>query len=298
MSDANVDPTTAPTDESKYAPGHTTNARLEARQADIGYGGDPIIPQIDAAIPEGEFTVIVGPNGCGKSTLLRAFARMLKPEAGEILLDRDPIGSYKPKEVARRLSLLPQSPVAPEGIIVEDLVGRGRYPHQGVLRQWSKQDQEAVDDAMRRARVTELADRFVHELSGGQRQRVWVALVLAQQSPIVLLDEPTTYLDITHQVEVLNLARDMQREGLTVVAVLHELTLAFRYATNLIMMKEGKIVAEGPVEEIVTAELIEQVYGLPCQIIHDPVSGRPIVVPTEQDERHMAAQPDSSTQER
>ncbi|MEZ2122026.1 MULTISPECIES: ABC transporter ATP-binding protein [unclassified Corynebacterium] len=258
-------------------------ARLQGKNITVAYGSKVVLENLSVAIPDGEFTVIVGPNACGKSTLLRALARMLPTSSGIVELDGTSIGDLPPKEVARQLSLLPQSPVAPDGIVVEDLVGRGRYPHQGVFRQWSPADQAAVEQAMKRANITALAQRFVSELSGGQRQRVWISLVLAQETPIVLLDEPTTYLDITHQVEVLNLARNLQREGVTVVAVLHELTLAFRYATHLIMMNEGKIVGTGPVSEVVTTELIQEVYGLPCDLITDPHSGRPIVVPIDQD---------------
>lgn len=255
--------------------------RLRGIGLSVGYGEKTVIPALDVDIPTGELTVIVGPNACGKSTLLRALARMLPVAAGTVELDGRPIRSYPPKEVARRLGLLPQSPIAPDGIVVEDLVARGRYPHQGVLRQWSEADRRAVDEAMRRAGVAELSDRLVGELSGGQRQRVWIAMALAQETPILLLDEPTTYLDIAHQVEVLNLARELQREGFTVVVVLHELSLAFRYATHLVVMRDGGIVAQGAVNEVVTAELIEDVYGLPSRIIVDPVSGRPLVVPLD-----------------
>lgn len=260
--------------------------RLRAENLSVRYaGGDRrIIDGLDVEIPTGSFTVIVGPNACGKSTLLRTLARMIAPEQGRVVLDGREIGEYSSKEVARRMSLLPQSPVVPEGITVEDLVARGRYPHHSLLQQWSREDQAAVDAAMARARVQDLAGRFVSELSGGQRQRVWVALVVAQNSPIVLLDEPTTYLDITHQIEVLNLARDLQREGFTVVTVLHELTLAFRYATNVIMMKSGEIVAQGEVNEVVTPELLERVYDIPVDILRDPRTGRPIVVPRESEE--------------
>ena len=256
--------------------------RLRGRELTIGYGDSAVIEGLDIGIPTGELTVIVGPNACGKSTLLRALARMLPARSGTVELDGVPIGDHPTKEVARRLGLLPQSPVAPDGIVVGDLVARGRYPHQGVLRQWSESDRVAVEAAMERAGVGALADRFVSELSGGQRQRVWIALALAQETPILLLDEPTTYLDIAHQVEVLGLARSLQREGYTVVVVLHELNLAFRYASNLIVMRAGEIVAQGGVDEIVTAELIEQVYGLRCRLLEDPVSGRPLVVPLDE----------------
>lgn len=254
-------------------------APLSARGLNVGYGQRAIIDGLDIDIPRGELTVIVGPNACGKSTLLRSLARMLPVQSGEVLLEGDPIRSLPPKHVARLLGLLPQSPIAPDGIVVEDLVGRGRFPHQGVLKQWSESDERAVENALARAGVDELADRMVDELSGGQRQRVWIAMALAQETPILLLDEPTTYLDIAHQVEVLSLARDLQREGYTVVVVLHELNLAFRYATNLVVMHAGRIVSQGAVADVVTAELIEEVYGLPCQLIPDPMSGRPLVVP-------------------
>ncbi len=260
----------------------TPATRLAGRDLTIGYGDKTVITGLDVEIPTGELTVIVGPNACGKSTLLRGLARMLPTASGTVELDGAAIGSYPPKEVARRLGLLPQSPIAPDGIVVEDLVGRGRYPHQGVLRQWSKEDAAAVEQAMARANVSDLGDRMVTELSGGQRQRVWIAMALAQQTPILLLDEPTTYLDIAHQVEVLDLARGLQREGFTVVVVLHELHLAFRYATHLVVMREGAIVAQGGVNEVVTEELIEEVYGLPCRLIADPVSGRPIVIPLDE----------------
>lgn len=259
----------------------TTRAPLRARNITVGYGPRIIIEGLDIDIPEGELTVIVGPNACGKSTLLRALARMLPVTVGTVDLDGKPIGRQNPKAVARRLGLLPQNPIAPDGIVVEDLVGRGRYPHQGVLRQWSDADERAVENALDRAKVSDLADRNVGELSGGQRQRVWIAMALAQETPLLLLDEPTTYLDIAHQVEVLNLARSLQCDGFTVVVVLHELNLAFRYATNLVVMRDGAIVAQGEVNDVVTAELIEQVYGLPCQLITDPNVDRPLVVPLD-----------------
>ena len=259
----------------------TTQAPLRAHNITVGYGPRIIIEGLDIDIPEGELTVIVGPNACGKSTLLRALARMLPVTVGTVELDGKPIGRQNPNAVARRLGLLPQNPIAPDGIVVEDLVGRGRYPHQGVLRQWSDADERAVENALDRAKVSDLADRNVGELSGGQRQRVWIAMALAQETPLLLLDEPTTYLDIAHQVEVLNLARSLQRDGFTVVVVLHELNLAFRYATNLVVMRDGAIVAQGEVNDVVTAELIEQVYGLPCQLITDPNVDRPLVVPLD-----------------
>ncbi|CAG7615780.1 Ferric enterobactin transport ATP-binding protein FepC [Leucobacter soli] len=228
---------------------------------------------------EGELTVIVGPNACGKSTLLKALARMLRPTGGRALLDGLPLTDYHPKALARQLGLLPQSPTAPEGITFSDLVARGRYPHQSLLRQWSPGDERAVAEALAAANVADLAERRVDELSGGQRQRVWIAMALAQQTSILLLDEPTTFLDVSHQIEVLDLARRLQREGRTVVAVLHELNLAFRYATHVIVMRDGGIIGRGAPAEIVTAELIERAFDLPCTIIPDPVSKTPLVIP-------------------
>lgn len=255
--------------------------RLQADAVTLRYDQRTISTDLSVAITEGSFTVIVGPNACGKSTLLRALSRLLVPSSGTVLLDQVDIHTLAAKDVARRLGLLPQSAVAPDGITVADLVARGRYPHQSFLRQWSQADEQAVTAAMQAAQVSELSERLLQELSGGQRQRVWIAMVLAQQTPVLLLDEPTTYLDIAHQVEVLNLARELQREGFTVVVVLHELNLAFRYATNLVVMKAGEIVAQGAVNDVVSPELIERVYGLPCRLIPDPVAGRPLVVPVD-----------------
>lgn len=245
----------------------------------VGYGGAPVLDGVDFAVPSGQFTVIVGPNACGKSTLLKTLARVLRPSSGQVELSGRAISSYSPKQVARQVALLPQSPQAPEGISVADLVARGRHPHQSLLRQWSLADERAVQDALERAGVANLADRRVEELSGGQRQRVWIAMALAQDTPVLLLDEPTTYLDISHQVEVLELAAALQRQGRTVVAVLHELALAFRYATHLVVMRQGAIVAQGPPREIVTEQLIEKVFDLPCQLLHDPQTGAPLVLP-------------------
>ncbi|MBV7672952.1 ABC transporter ATP-binding protein [Streptomyces halstedii] len=254
-------------------------ARLEVLDASIGYGRRPLSEHLDVRVPDRSFTVVIGPNACGKSTLLRAVSRLLKPSAGRVVLDGRSIAEYGSREVARTLGLLPQTSQAPDGITVADLVSRGRHPHQRLMRQWTRQDEKAVLDAMAATSVTELSGRPVDELSGGQRQRVWVAMVLAQQTPILLLDEPTTFLDIAHQIDLLELFTDLHRAGHTLVAVLHDLNHAARYATHLIAMRDGRIVAEGTPREVVTAALVEEVFDLPCQVVPDPVTGTPMVIP-------------------
>ncbi|MFJ4921401.1 ABC transporter ATP-binding protein [Streptomyces sp. NPDC088725] len=254
--------------------------RLTAESVTLGYDQRIITRDLSVEIPDHSFTVIVGPNACGKSTLLRALSRMLRPARGSVLLDGAPIHSMPAKKVARTLGLLPQSSIAPDGITVADLVARGRYPHQGLLHQWSREDERVVEESMASTGVGELADRYVDELSGGQRQRVWIAMALAQQTPLLLLDEPTTFLDIQHQIDVLDLCADLhETQGRTLVAVLHDLNHAARYATHLIAMREGRIVAEGPPAEVVTAALVERVFGLRCRVIEDPETGTPLVVP-------------------
>lgn len=254
-------------------------ARLRVESATIGYDRRTISEHLSVAIPDESFTVIVGPNACGKSTLLRSLSRLLKPSAGQVVLDGADINSYKTKEVARRVGLLPQASIAPDGITVADLVARGRYPHQGFIRQWTEDDERVVLRAMRQTSVADLSGRPVDELSGGQRQRVWVAMALAQHTDIMLLDEPTTFLDITHQIELMELFTDLHHVGHTLVAVLHDLNHAARYGTHLIAMKDGAVVAEGTPDEIVTAELVEEVFGLRCLVVPDPVAGSPQVVP-------------------
>ncbi|MFD5452959.1 ABC transporter ATP-binding protein [Streptomyces sp. NPDC127100] len=254
--------------------------RLSAENVTLAYDQRVIAEQLSVEIPDNSFTVIVGPNACGKSTLLRALSRMLKPARGRVLLDGSVIQSMPAKQVARTLGLLPQSSIAPDGITVGDLVGRGRYPHQGLLRQWSAEDERVIRESMAQTGITELADRYVDELSGGQRQRVWIAMALAQQTPLLLLDEPTTYLDIQHQIDVLDLCAELhETQGRTLVAVLHDLNHAARYATHLIALRGGEVIAEGAPNDIVTAELVEEVFGLRCQIIDDPETGTPLVVP-------------------
>ncbi len=254
--------------------------QLAARGIRVGYDDRIVVDGLDIEIPVGSFTVIVGPNACGKSTLLRSLARLLPPASGSVVLDGRDIRSYGVKEVARRVGLLPQTSIAPDGITVVDLVSRGRYPHQKLLRQWSREDEAAVTEAMAATGTAELAQRPVDELSGGQRQRVWVAMALAQRTPLLLLDEPTTFLDITHQVELLDLfSRLRTGAGRTLVAVLHDLNQAARYATHLVVMKDGRIVAQGAPGDIVTAALVHEVFGLRCRIIDDPESHTPLVIP-------------------
>jgi iron complex transport system ATP-binding protein len=234
----------------------------------------------DLAVAPGRVTAIVGPNGCGKSTLLRALARLLPPRSGRVVLDGADLHRRPSKEVARMLGLLPQGPVAPEGITVSDLVGRGRHPHQGAFARFGAADYAAVAEALTATGTLDLADRSVDELSGGQRQRVWIAMALAQQTDILLLDEPTTFLDVAHQVEVLDLLTDLNRaRGTTVVMVLHDLNLAARYADELVAVRDGRVVACGEPDRIVTAELVREVFGLACRVIDDPVSGTPLVLP-------------------
>ncbi len=253
---------------------------LSVSRLSAGYSDADILQGLDLAVPPGRITVIVGANACGKSTLLRAMSRLLSPHKGEVLLDGKSIHRMAPKELARMLGLLPQSPIAPEGITVADLVGRGRHPHQGLFSRWTSQDDEAVADALTATRIVDLAERPVDELSGGQRQRVWIAMALAQQTDILLLDEPTTFLDISHQVEVLDLLTDLNHaRGTTVVMVLHDLNLAARYADHLVAMTQGRIHVSGRPEEVLTQENVRQFFGLESRIVIDPTSGRPIMLP-------------------
>ncbi|OUM43142.1 ABC transporter ATP-binding protein [Arthrobacter agilis] len=259
---------------------HVRPDTLSAEGLTLAYDERTVVDGLSVHLPPGKVTVIVGANACGKSTLLRGLARLLRPVAGTVVLNGSDIHSQSTKAVARVLGLLPQTPVAPDGISVADLVGRGRYPHQGWFRQWTPDDDDAVAAALDATDTLTLADRSVDELSGGQRQRVWIAMALAQQTGILLLDEPTTFLDVTHQVEVLDLITDLnRRNGTTVVMVLHDLNLAARYADHLIAMRDGRIVAEGPPEEVVTEETVSGVFTLDCRVISDPVSGTPMVVP-------------------
>ncbi|WP_328585234.1 ABC transporter ATP-binding protein [Streptomyces sp. NBC_00370] len=253
---------------------------LRAEGLRLAYDNRVVVEKLDVAIPPGRITAIVGANACGKSTLLRALARLLSPRAGSVQLDGRALQSIPTRELAQRLGILPQGPVAPEGLTVIDLVGRGRSPHQTWWRQWSKGDEQAVHDALRATAMTDLADRPVDELSGGQRQRAWIAMAVAQGTPVLLLDEPTTYLDLAHQIDVLDLITDLNRhEKRTVVMVLHDLNQACRYADHVIAMKSGDIVAQGSPADVITAPTVEEVFGLRCQVTSDPVSGTPMIIP-------------------
>lgn len=254
-------------------------SRLAAKGVSVGYGARTVIDGLDVAIPPGVITTIIGPNGCGKSTLLRTLARLLKPTKGSVVLDGEDIVKLRTKDVAKKLGLLPQAPVAPEGLTVSDLVARGRHPHQSWLRQWSSDDAAVVERALAMTGVSDLADRPVDSLSGGQRQRVWISMTLAQGTDLLLLDEPTTYLDLAHAVDVLDLVDDLHESGCAVVMVLHDLNLATRYSDNLIVMREGSILAQGHPRDVITAELLEEAFGLRAKVIDDPVGDRPLIVP-------------------
>ena len=253
---------------------------LTASALTLAYGDRTVIDGLDLELPVGGVTAIVGANGCGKSTLLRALARLVPPASGRVLLDGEDIHRRPSREIARTLGLLPQSPIAPEGIIVSDLVGRGRHPHQRFLARWTARDYEVVADALAATGIADLADRPVDELSGGQRQRVWIAMVLAQETDVLLLDEPTTFLDVTHQIEILDLLQDVnEQRGTTIAMVLHDINLAARYADHLFALRDGRVVASGAPSDVVTPELMDAVFDLDCRVIPDPVSGTPLVLP-------------------
>ncbi|MEQ4724355.1 ABC transporter ATP-binding protein [Nonomuraea sp. B19D2] len=255
--------------------------RLRAEGVTLGYDDQAIVTNLDVQVPDGKVTAIVGANACGKSTLLRGLARLLKPRHGAVYLDGKALTEMSTHEVAKTLGLLPQTPLAPDGITVADLVARGRYPHQGWFRRWTEHDDDAVTRALDATGTADLVNRPIRQLSGGQRQRVWVAMALAQDTDLLLLDEPTTYLDINHQVELLRLLRKLNAEsGKTIVVVLHDLNLACRFCDHVIAMAEGAIVAEGEPTAVITAELVEKVFGLNCVVVPDPVAGTPMVVPS------------------
>lgn len=235
---------------------------------------------LDVLIPKGKITVFIGSNGCGKSTLLRSLARLLKPQEGSIILDGSDIAKLPAKEVARRLAILPQGPIAPEGLTVQQLVKQGRYPYQSFLQQWSREDEIMVKKALEVTHMNELSGRSIDSLSGGQRQRAWIAMTLAQNTSTILLDEPTTYLDMTHQVDILDLLFDLnEQENRTIVMVLHDINLACRYAHHIVAVKEGRIYAQGEPENIVNEQLIHDVFDMECQVTADPIFGTPLCIP-------------------
>lgn len=253
---------------------------FQAEQIVAGYDHKTILHGISLVIPSNKISVMIGANACGKSTLLKTLARLIKPTNGTVTLDGRPISKIPPKQLARVVGLLPQSPIVPEGISVADLVGRGRFPHQSLFSGWTKKDVEAVAEAMEIMNITELANRNIDELSGGQRQRVWIAMALAQQTDILFLDEPTTFLDITYQVEILDLLTDLNRKkGTTIVMVLHDINLSARYADYIFALSQGKLLAEGKPAEVITSSLVKDIFGLDCTVIPDPVSGSPMVIP-------------------
>ncbi|RDI67675.1 ABC transporter ATP-binding protein [Nocardia pseudobrasiliensis] len=257
-----------------------TTHRLSAAELSLGYGNTVVVDGLSLTVEPGLITTIIGPNGCGKSTLLRALGRLLKPRAGQVLLDGKAIATQKTRDIARVLGMLPQTPIAPEGLTVADLVARGRHPHQSWLRQWSAEDETEVAAALAQTGVADLAERTLDELSGGQRQRAWISMTLAQGTDILLLDEPTTYLDLAHSLEVLDLVDRLHDElGRTVVMVLHDLNMAIRYSDRLVVMREGRVLAQGAPAEVIDAELLRAVFGLRAEVHTDPVSGRPMVVP-------------------
>jgi iron complex transport system ATP-binding protein len=257
-----------------------SHSRLVAQSLTLAYEDRTVVDGLDLEIPDGRVTVIVGPNACGKSTLLRALGRLLKPTKGSVLLDGTELAGLPGRRIAKAIGVLSQSPTPPDGITVMDLVARGRQPYQKWWQQWSEADERVVSEALEHTGTAALADRPVDELSGGQRQRVWIAMALAQETELLLLDEPTTYLDIAHQVEVLDLVRRLNHErGRTVVAVLHDLNQAARYADHLVAMKDGRVVAEGTPSDIITADLVQEVFGLSSVVVPDPITGSPLVVP-------------------
>ncbi|WP_127143965.1 ABC transporter ATP-binding protein [Pelagibacterium montanilacus] len=269
---------------------HKSQSRLRSEHLASGYGETPVLSDVSLAVADGKMTILVGPNGSGKSTLLKTMARILTPSSGSVILDGKAIHQSKSREVAKKLGLLPQGPIPPEGLTVRELVAQGRFPHQGLMRQWTREDEEAVRDAMDTAQVSNFADRPIDTLSGGQRQRCWIAMVLAQQTDLLLLDEPTTFLDLKVQVDLMELLADLAHSsGRTLVVVLHELSLAAAYADHLVMMKEGRVVCAGPSHCVFTEARLREVFDLDAQVIRDPVTGHLVCIPLGAHARRKAA---------
>jgi iron complex transport system ATP-binding protein len=267
-------------DAPAYPLGQSPNHQLETQQLTLAYDSAPIIRNLNLAIPAQKTTVLVGANGCGKSTLLRGLARLLKPKSGKVYLDGKAISQLKEKTIAKKLGMLPQGPTAPEGLTVRDLVAMGRYSYQSWLQQWSTEDEERVAEALEITTMTKLADRALDSLSGGQRQRAWIAMVLAQDTDILLLDEPTTFLDLSHQVELLDLLDELQEiKGKTIVMILHDLNLSCRYADYLVAIQQGKVYATGTPDRVMTEEMVRDVFNLECRIVRDPLADTPMCIP-------------------
>lgn len=253
---------------------------VETKNLSLSYGDTLIIDELNLIIPKGEISVFIGANGCGKSTLLRSIARLLKPKSGAVILEGEAIAKLSTKEVAKKMAILPQSPAAPEGLTVLQLVKQGRYPHQSWLKQWSEEDEKKVNDALKATRLEDLKERTVDSLSGGQRQRAWIAMTLAQDTDVILLDEPTTYLDMTHQIEILDLLFELnEKKKRTVVMVLHDLNLACRYAHNIVALKDQKVYAQGKPEYVINCSLVKNVFGMDCEVTMDPLFGTPLCIP-------------------
>ncbi|MUK90051.1 ATP-binding cassette domain-containing protein [Ornithinibacillus sp. L9] len=253
---------------------------LTAKDLTLGYGDTIIIDDLNLEIPKGEITVLIGGNGCGKSTLLRSLARLMKPRGGDVVLNGEDIAKMPTKDVAKKLAILPQSPITPEGLTVKELVKQGRHPYRGFLKQWSKDDEDAVNYALDVTNIRDLQDRSVDSLSGGQRQRAWIAMTLAQDTDLILLDEPTTYLDMTHQIDVLDLLFELnEKDNRTIVMVLHDINLASRYAHHIVAIKDKQVFAQGKPEEIITCNLVHEVFDMKCDVMYDPMFGTPMCIP-------------------
>ena len=263
-------------------------SEITAQTLTLAYDNETIIDGLSVVIPSGEITTLVGPNGCGKSTLLRGISRLLKPQRGSVMLNAHDIWRLPTKELAKQLGILPQGPVAPEGLTVHELVAQGRYPHQSWLQQWSLEDEKVTRKALEITGITDFADRPIDTLSGGQRQRAWIAMTLAQDSDVILLDEPTTFLDLAYQIDVLDLLHDLNRErGKTIIMVLHDLNHACRYASHIIALSSGRIAAQGKPGEIVTESMVREVFGIECRIIADPVTDTPLCIPLGRREKQL-----------